>query len=272
MMNRRPLPMLGFVLCLSLLWSCSGFDKVKKSNDINYKLEKANAYFDQKRYDLANQLYYDLLPVMKNTRNYEALYWRYAQSYWHMKDYLSASYHFRNFVDFFPNSPNRTEAEYLSALSFYEMAPKPSLDPTHTQKALEALQSFINTHPESPHLEQASQYVDDLRDRLETKAANAAKLYYDIGQHKASGVAYKYVMRQYPASEHSDYYQYMVVRSLYDFAKESISSRQEERFAETLEEYRKLVDEYPRSPYLREAEKIAQMAQTNINSIRNERK
>ncbi len=271
-MKSRSLSSLALGLCLCLMAACSGFEQIKKSNDLNYKLEKANAYFEQKRYDLASQLYYDLLPVMKNTRNYEQLYWRYALSYWHMKDYLSASYHFRNFMDFFPNSPDRTEAEYLAALSFYEMAPKPSLDPTHTQKALEALQSFINTHPESPHIADASKYVDDLRARLETKAANAAKLYYDIGQHKASGVAYRYVMRQYPASSRSDFYQYMIVRSMYDYAKESIDTKQEERYAETLEQYRKLVDDYPQSTYIREAEKLAYLAEEKIKSIRNERK
>src|SRR5690606_30648339 len=115
-------------LIITLLSACSGYERVKKSNDVNYKLTKANEYYDKKKYQQANQLYYDLIPIMKNTKNYEDIYWRYAYSFWYMGDYTSASYHFRNFVDFFPTSKNVEEAEYQSAMALYRMSPKPSLD------------------------------------------------------------------------------------------------------------------------------------------------
>ena len=80
-----------------LLTACNGYEKVLKSNDVNYKLERANKYYDQKKYPQANAIYESLLPVMKNTRNYEPLYYRYAHTYYYLKDYLSASYHFKNY-------------------------------------------------------------------------------------------------------------------------------------------------------------------------------
>lgn len=260
------------ILATILLQACSGFEKVKKSNDYNYKLTKANEYYDKKKYPLANQLYYDLIPVMKNTKNYEALYYRYAYSFWYMKDYTSASYHFKNFVDLFPASKDAEECEYLSAVALYRMSPKPSLDPTNTMKAQEALQSYINTHPTSKRLDEASKYVDECRRKLEEKDAAAAKLYYNIGQYRAAGIAYKTVIRNYPESASSDLYQYMIIRSWYRFAKASVPEKQEERYASAVNAFQEMKEGYPKSPYLSDAEEYYTLADNNIKKIRNEHK
>src|SRR5688572_9427173 len=121
--------------CLALLSSCSGYEKVVKSDDINYKLTKANEYFDKKQYQRANGVYASLLPVMKGTKNFKALYFRYAYSSYYLKDYLSASYHFKNFVDYFPSSKDVEEAEYMHSVSLYKLSPKPTLEQSNTLKA-----------------------------------------------------------------------------------------------------------------------------------------
>ncbi len=259
-------------VCLTLMCACGGFEKVRKSNDVNYKLTKANEYYDNKKYQQANQLYFDLIPVMKNTKNYEPLYYRYAYSFWYMKDYTSASYHFKNFTDFFPSSKEADEIEFMTALALYKLSPKPSLDPTNTMKAMEAMQSYINTHPTSKNIDEANKIVDDCRRKLEEKDAAAAKLYYNIGQYKAAGIAYKSVMRNYPESNKSDYYQYMIIRSWYQYAKLSYADKQEERYATAVNAYQELVDGYPKSEYLRDAEKYYTLADNNIKKIRNEHK
>ncbi len=255
-----------------LLYSCSGYEKALKSKDVNYKLSKANYYYDKKQYQHANQLYEGLIPVMKNTRNYEPLYYHYCYSFYYMKDYLSASYHFRNFVDFFPSSKDAEECEFMYGLCLFKESPKASLDPTNTEKALEALQSYINTHPNSKHLEEASHYVDQLRAKLEIKEADAAKLYYNIGQFKAACIAYKSVMRNYPESANSDMYQFMVMKSWYKYAQGSTREKQEERFASALNAYQELKEGYPQSKFMAEAEKYRTLADLSVKKLRNEHK
>lgn len=259
-------------LCTLLLAACSGYERVLKSNDVNYKLEKANEFYNKKQYAQANTIYESLIPVMKNTRNYEPLYYRYAYSFYYMKDYLSASYHFKNFTEFFQNSKDAEECEYMHAICLYKLSPKPSLEQTYTIKALEALQSYINTHPESKRVDEANKYIDEARKKLEEKEAKAADLYYNIGQYKAASIAYKNVLRDYPESAHADRYQYMVLKSWYNYAKVSIAEKQEERYATTLNAYQELVDNYPKSTYLRDAERIYTQADNNIKKIRNEHK
>ncbi|MBA3828012.1 MAG: outer membrane protein assembly factor BamD [Taibaiella sp.] len=261
------------LVCLvALLSGCNGYQKILKSSDVNYKLTKANEYYNNKKWQHANELYESLLPVMKNTRNYEPLYYRYAYSFYYMKDYLAASFHFKNFVDFFPTSKDADECEYMHGVSLFKYSPKYSLDQTNTIKAMEALQSYVNTHPGSKRLPEANGYLDQCRNKLETKEADAAKLYYNISQYKAASVAYKSVLHTYPESPNAEYYQLMVEKSLYYYAKASIMEKQEERFANATTAYHDLLDAYPHSRYLTEAEKYNSLSDNYIKLIRYEHK
>lgn len=253
---------------LFLLGSCSSFDKALKSNDVNYKLTKANEYFDKKQYQRANELYATLVPVMRGTRNFEPLYFRYAYSYYNLKDYLSASFHFKNFADQFPTSRDADEAEFLQAVSLYKMAPKASLEQVNTVKAMEALQNYLNSHPKTTRAAEINGYLDAGRKKLEEKEASAAKLYFNMGQHKAAAISYQAVLREYPESPAADYYQYMVVRSLYNYARRSVPEKQEERYGNALAASRELSDLYPTSPYVKEAAPLAALATSGIQQLR----
>ncbi|HRO43333.1 MAG TPA: outer membrane protein assembly factor BamD [Flavipsychrobacter sp.] len=257
-------------LLLILLSACSGYEKVLKSDDISYKLTKANEYFDKKHYQKANSVYESLLPVMKGTKNFEALYFKYAYSAYYLRDFLSASYHFKNFVDYFPSGKDAEEAEYMHAVSLYKMSPKASLEQTNTIKAMEAMQSYINTHVNSKRLVEADKLMDEMRLKLETKEAAAAKLYYNISQYKAASVSYKSVLQSYPESPNSEYYQYMIVRALYNYADASVAEKQEERFSNTITAYNELKSTYPNSKYITEGQKYFTQATDNINKLRNE--
>lgn len=259
-----------FITALVLLSSCNGYERVLKSNDVNYKLERANKYYDQKKYPQANAIYESLIPVMKNTRNYEPLYYRYTYTFYYMKDYLSASYHFKNFAEFFPKSKEAEECEYMHAYCLFKESPKPSLDQAYTEKTVGALQTFLNAYPQSKYAPEANKIIDQCRSKLETKDADAAKLYYNIGHYKAASVAYQEVLLEYPGSAKADYYKYMIVRAWYEYAKESIRSKQEERYANALNAYRELKEEYPNSKYITEGNRYYLQADNNIKKLRNE--
>jgi outer membrane protein assembly factor BamD len=269
-MHQRTFNSWIIAVCLLLLSACNGFEKVKKSDDVNYKLTKANEYFDKHQYTRASDLYESLLPVMKGTKNFEPLYFKYAYSSYYLKDYLSASYHFKNYVDYFPASADADEAEYMHAVSLYKLSPKASLEQTNTIKAMEALQSYINTHTTSKRLAEANTLMDEMRKKLEQKEAGAAKLYYNISQYKAAGIAYKSVIQKFPESPNGDYYQYQIVRAFYNYAKASIAEKQEERFANSANAYTELKESYPKSKYVEEGEKYYLQATNNIKKIRNE--
>lgn len=265
---------LFFILLLpfSLLISCGGYEKVKRSNDVNYKLTMANKYFDKKDFQHARELYESLMPVMKGTKNFEPMYYKYALACFNIKDYNSSSYHFKNYTNSFPTSPNSDEANFLYAYSIYKLSPKITVMQSNTEKALEVMQSFVNSNPESKHAEEAKTYISILQNKLEEKAAIAAKLYYDINQFRAATVVYKNLQNDYPFSTKMDEYQFMIVKANYKFAKASVKDKQEERFVNVLSAYQELVDSYPNSKYLKDAEKYFSAASDNIKKLKNEHK
>jgi outer membrane protein assembly factor BamD len=260
-----------FVVCVSL-FSCHGFEKIRKSSDVNFKLTKANEYYQKKDYQHANMLYKELMPIMKSTRNYEALFYKYSYTFYYLKDYVEASYYFKNFAEYFPTSKDAEECEFMSAVCLFKYAPKYTLDQSNTMKSLEALKSFNVKYPDSKRVAEANKYIDESKEKLELKQADAAKLYYNISQYKAATVTYKSIMRNYPDTRKADEYLYMIMKANVKYAKASVPGKQEERYASALSAYRELKDTYPQSAYLPDAEKLYAETDNNLKKIRNEHK
>lgn len=269
MRNTRVLLFIIFVVFA--LPSCkSSFESAMKTKDINVRFTRANEYYDKKQWLKASQLYETLLPAFRGTKNYEELYWRYCNSFYNMKDWMSASYQFKNFTEIFSKSDRVEDAYFLYATSLYNMSSKPSLDQSSTIKGMEVLQTFINMFPSSKYMTKANSYLDAGRAKLEKKDSDAAKLYYNIGYYNAATTSYKMLLFDYPESTISDYYQYMLTRSFYFYAQNSITSKKEERYAEAVNAYNEMKESYPNSAYLADAAHYSQLSQNSINKIRNE--
>ena len=50
----------------------------------------ADQYYDQKKYNFAQQLYEELFPIYKGTDRFEDIYYKYAFCTYYLRDYLSA--------------------------------------------------------------------------------------------------------------------------------------------------------------------------------------
>lgn len=261
------------ITCLSLgLAACNTTSKLAKSNDPNAKLYKANEYFEKKSYYKATELYGSLIPSVRGTKNFEELLYRYAYSFYNMKDYMSSSYQFKAFVDNFPGSTRAEECQFMYAKSLVLNAPKATLDQTSTIQSIAALQNFVGMNRTSKYLAEANEYLDKSLEKLETKDAGAAKLYYDMTQYKSSIVAYNSILQEYPTSTKSDYYQYMIVSSYAAYAKLSVKEKQEERYNEVINNFKILKEQFPESSYIKSAENLSKSAENSLKNIRNEHK
>jgi outer membrane protein assembly factor BamD len=236
--------------------SCNNLEKIQKSNDYAYKLAKADEYFNNKKWREANTLYEELLTVYKGTKGFEDMYYKYAFSFYNQGNYLASSYHFKNFTDIFPNSVHREECEYLTCLCLYKMSPEANLDQSSTIKAIGALQTFVNTHPESPKVAEANKIIDEARLKLESKDVENANLYYKIGEYKSATTAYTNLLKKYPDSPQGDYYQYQIMVCNYQYAKLSIPTKQQERYNNCLVNHTDLITNFPNSKYKSDADKL----------------
>jgi len=188
-----------------LFASCaSKFTKIVKSNDYEYKLKMAEKYYAEKKYTQAQVLFEDLFPILKGTPRFEDLYYKYAYTAYNLKDYANAENLFKTFVETFPNSPKAEEADFMRAYAFYKQSPKAELDQTNTYKAMGQMQVFINTHPTSPRVPEATSIIDESRKKVETKEFKNAELYYNLGYYKAEAIAFNSKIEYFPRSQNTE--------------------------------------------------------------------
>ena len=249
---------------------CSKFSKVQKSKDYEYKLKSADKFYEQKRYNYAQQLYEELFPIFKGTERFEDLYYKFAYCNYYLHDYMSAENLFKSFVEVFPNSKRAEEMDYLRAYTFYKQSPKAELDQTNTSKAIGFLQTFISNHPGSARNKDATAIIDKCRAKLEVKDEKTAELYYNLGQFKAAAISYNSLLNVYPDSEKSDMYKLQIIKSYYEYAVMSIDEKKEERFNQVITECNDFTDRFPDSKLKEEAQKYQTLSQTNIKNLKNE--
>lgn len=248
--------LITFLFIIILISGCSEFQKALKSNDYEYKFEKAVEYFEEEDWYRSQSLINDVLPVFRGTQKAKKLYYMKAYTHYNQAEYILAAYQFRTFIKTYPNDKLTQECEFMLAECFRKEAPKYNLDQQNTKKAIQGYQLFINKYPNSEKRELANQRIDDLRKRLERKSYENAELYFKLRDYKAALIALKNTLKDYPDSPFREELLYLIMKSNYLLAQNSIPSLQKERFQETINEYYAFVDEFPQSDKIKEAEKI----------------
>jgi outer membrane protein assembly factor BamD len=244
--------------------------RILKNPDANYKLAMAEQYYVNKKYNKAQQIFEDILPVFKTGKEFEDIYYKYAYCAYNQDDYLNAENLFKNFLEVFPNSVHSEELDYMRAYCFYKQSPKPELDQTNTVKAMGMMQTFINTHPGSARIKEATQIIDDCHAKMEQKEYSNAQLYFDLGQFRAAGVSFSTLLDEYPESTKADEYQLMVIKSYFRYAELSVEEKQVERFEKVINECHEFEDRFPDSKLRKDADSFLNQSQTNLKKYNNE--
>jgi outer membrane protein assembly factor BamD len=252
------------------LSSCNKYSKITKSKDVAYKLSMADKLYEEKSYRKAQELYEELYPVFKGTDKFEELYYKDAYCFYYLKNYRDAENFFKGFLEVFPNSTKSEEVDFMHAMCFYKQVPKVDLDQTNTSKSIGVMQTFINTHPGSSRIPEATEIIDKCRERLEIKELRAADIYFKVGQYRAAAITYGSLLSNYPESKSGDAYKFKIVKSYFKFAKLSVQEKQTERFEKVISEYQDFADRFPDSPLLDDAKELSNLSQKYINEIQHE--
>lgn len=254
-----------------VLFSCtSKFGKVLKSKDNEYKLKMAEQFYATQKYDKARQIYEDVMPYFKGDPRFEDIYFKYAYSAYNLGDYLNAENLFKTYTEIFPNSSKAEESQFMRCMAFYKQSPKVDLDQTNTSKTISLLQAFINTHPESKRIDEATAIIDTSRKKLEQKEEKSARLYYDLGYFKAAAIAFSTLNDNYPDSEDSDAYKLQEIKAYYKYAEMSVPGKQTERYERVLSEITEFMQRFADSDLVMEVNKYKLDTENNINKFNNE--
>jgi outer membrane protein assembly factor BamD len=258
-MFKKQIPFIGallIVLIVALAGCKSKYEKLRASTDLAKKYKEAIRYYNKKDYARALELFDDLTQHYRGQAEAENLFYYYAYTNYKLKDYTSARYHFKVFADTYPNSTRTEECRFMSAYCYYLDSPNFSLDQENTQKAIDALQLFINYYPKSDRTAEASKLIQNLRDKLETKSYNNAKLYLTISDFQSAVIAFNNSLRDYPDSKYGEEMEFLIIKAQYLYAKNSYEIRQTERYNTAIGYYQSFVDHYPASKFLKEAQQL----------------
>lgn len=250
--------------------SCSEFSKIEKSTDVQKKLAYANKLYKEGKYNKAQLLYGDIKDAFRGSAQAEDMLYNYANTFYYVGDYETAAFYYKNFVSTFPNSSRATDADFLQAYCFYKLSPRVQLDQSNTEKAISAMQTFINMHPNSPKVADANRIIDVCRKKLEDKEFDAAQLYYNLGLYKAAGITFSNLLLDYPDSELGDKYKFLEIKSYYKYALNSIPEKQKERYETVVTQYLSFNDFFPGSKYKPQAEQYYNLAKDYLKTIQNE--
>jgi outer membrane protein assembly factor BamD len=263
--KQRPILSVLLIVLVLLAGSCkSKFEKLKASNDMAKKYQAAIAYYNKKDYNKALELFETLVQRYRGQAQAEDLYYYYAYTNYRLKDYTSASYHFKQFADTYPSSARSEECNFMSAYCYYLDSPIYSLDQENTTKAIDKLQLFINLYPKSERVAEASKLIQNLRDKLERKAYENAKLYLTISDYQAAVIDFGNVLRDYPDTKYAEEMDFLTVRAQYLYALHSNVLRQEERFNLAISFEQQFAEKYPASKRLPDAVSLKKDSENGV--------
>ena len=256
-----------FVLVTS---SCrSEYEKLRTSTNTALVLRKANEYYEKEDWAKAQTLYELAIGAYKGRPEAEKAYFNYAYTNYHQEKYTLAAYYFRTFTNTFPNSQYREEADYMEHYSNFNLSPSYRLDQTYTQKAIDGFQLFINTYPTSPKVKEANSLITQMRTKLETKTYKEAELYYDLKQYQAATQSFQNLLKDFPDSPYAERVRYLIIKSNFNWAENSIFARQLDRYNNTIKYTENFLRKHPDSKYNKEIRNMVKTSYRQIKIISN---
>lgn len=252
-----------FVVFAAILsFSCkSQFEAMLISNDVDLKYEAAFQYFNAGKFSKAASLFESLSMLTSGTERDDTVQYYWGLSNYRFKDYMTAEVNFDKFVGSFPNSPFTSEARFLRLDCLYRSTYRYELDQSPTYRAMDEIANFIKEYPRSGHLSTCEQMLNDLQGRLDRKAYEAARLYYNMEDYLASRVAFKNILKENSENIYREDILYYTAMSSYKYAHLSVAKKQKERYLTFIDDYLNFVGELPDSDYKKELDTLYKRAQ-----------
>jgi len=258
---------ISLLLVVTLLYSCSEYQKALKTEDVAVKFEMATKLYDTGKYNDAIRLIEQIAPAYRGKPQAEKLFYMFSQSYYKTKQYYLAAYQFESFVSGYPKSEKAEEAAYLGAKCFSMLSPVYSLDQTDTFKAIDKLQSFIDSYPNSTYLPEANKALRALNEKIEKKVYENAKQYNTILDYKSAMVALDNFIADYPGTPYKEDALFYKYDSAYQLGINSIPSKMAERLNVAKIAYYSLIKFKPDTKYKKIADEMFVRIETDLKNF-----
>ena len=258
----------GVAVTLALAAGCkSQYDILLESSDVDAKYAAAFQYYNEGKYTRAASLFESLAMLTNGTERADTVQFYWALSNYSYGAYPNAEANFQSFLDNFPRSPFAENAEFLHVDCLYRATLRYELDQTPTYTAISAISEYILSHPEGANTDICRHMLEELNARLDKKAFENARLYYDMEDYLASRVAFRNILKDDADNIYREDILYYSAMSSYKYADLSVKARQKERFLTFMDDYLNFIGEYPESHYRRELDRLYERAREKNETL-----
>ena len=232
------------------------------------KYEAGLNYYNKKDYYRAALLFEEILPIVRGLPEGEKVEFYLAYCQYYEKTYLLASNQFRTFYETYGRSALAEEANFMYAYSLYAGAPAPNLDQKDGIEAMNAMQNFLNQYPNSQFTERAIEVIVVSQQKLEQKGYENAKQYMKLRNYQAAVISFDNFRKNFPDSQFLEEMAFLKVEAQFRLAEKSFLSLQQKRYQSVIDYYQELVDGYPESKFLKEAQRYYSESLAKVNELK----
>lgn len=228
--------------------------------------QKGKAFFDEGDYTKAIEMLQGAFDFGR-THQWAADAQLYlAKAYRANKEYLLAANEFTRFTQIYRSDIRIPDAEYELAMTYYDRSPIFRLDQTDTERAIVQFQLFMTRYADHPLVEDAAGRIVELRSKLALKQFNTAELYEKREFYGAAAASYEAVFDRYYDTDYADDALLGALKMYLDFAKLSAPNKIQERLRLAEANYDRLIQIFPDSPLVKEAEVFYKEVQSRLDS------
>lgn len=191
-----------------------------------------------------------------------------ARAYRANKEFLLAANEYTRFTQIYRNDPRVPQASFDLAMTYYERAPGYRLDQSDTEAAIAQFELYLNRFPDGELSEEASRRIVELRNRLALKRFDAGLQYEQRGLHEAAGITFESVFDEYFDTEWADDALVGAIRAYTRYAEQSVQTRKAERLERAVMNYDRLLQIFPDSPLVKDAEALYRTAAERLAEIK----
>lgn len=254
-------------LILGTLASCKNEALIQRGDTLPVAYRKAMGLFQSGEFNDAAQAFSTVLTIGRGTDYGQEAQYFLAQSYFNAERYLLAASEYERYVNMFPRSEKRQEAQFREALSYFKLSPRYKLDQEYTHTAIEKFRLYMARYPDSEKVKEAANYISQLRAKLAKKLYYAADLYRRIDSYEAAVIYYDLTIDSYPETIWAQRALVDEIETYVAYADRSVRSRQRERYMKAVETYEKFVQLFPDGKFRSQAEEYVEEARSALANL-----
>ncbi|MDX1585298.1 MAG: outer membrane protein assembly factor BamD [Balneolaceae bacterium] len=247
--------------------SCARKDLIKPGDPLDVAYEKAMNFYQNEDYGSAADAFETVIRVGRGTEYGRNAQFYLAESYFNNERYLLAASEYERYRSLYPRSERRELVDFREAYCYYKLSPRYRLSQKYTRTAIEKFRLFNSRYPDSERVQDASQYITDLRSKLAHKLYGAADLYMRVDQYEAAIIYYDLTIDRYPETDWAELALVNQINAYVVYAGRSIRTKQEERYQSAIEAYEKYLQLFPDGKYRSRAERYVDEARVGLANI-----